>query len=58
MVHVPIEDYKTFKTNYPGYGSWTWFVRECLRRINDLHAESPAELIATVVEGVKEDMDE
>ena len=55
--HIPKEDYDIFKENYPGYGSWTWFVRECLRRFNDLHKETPKELIRIVVEGVKEDME-
>ena len=55
---IPDEDYETFRANYPGYGDWTHFVRECLRLFNELHtAETHEDLIKTVVKEVKEDME-
>ena len=57
VAHVPSEDYDTFRVNHPAYGAWTWFVRECLQRFNELHMETPGELIQTVVEGIEEDME-
>ena len=56
MAWVPNEDYETFLMNYPAYGAKTWFIRECLRRFNELHTDIPDDLIKTVAEGVKEDM--
>ena len=38
-------------------GSFTWFVRECMLNFNDLHKDSPADLIRSVVEAVKEEIE-
>lgn len=57
VAHVPKEDYEVFRSNYPAYGAWTWFVRESLRRFNELHTESPEDLIQTAVEGIREGME-
>jgi len=58
MVKVPTADYKIFKSNYPAHGSWTWFVRESLRRFNDLHLGNTDEILDQAVKGVMEEMNE
>ncbi len=58
IVQVPTEDYLEFKRNHPAHGSWSWFVRECVRRFNDLHSTKPDELLSLVVESVKEDLED
>ena len=55
-VTVPKDDYKIFKANYPSHGSWSWFVRECLRRFNDLHMGNTGELLDETVKGLKEEV--
>ena len=58
VVNIPTEDYAEFKRNYPAHGSLTWFIRECIRRYNDIHAEKPEELIGMVVESIRGDAEE
>lgn len=58
IVFVATEDYKEFRQIHPGQGAWSWFVRECLRRYNDLHSTNPEELLDLVVESVKEDIED
>ena len=57
LVKIPLHDWETFKENYPMQGSFTWFVRECMLNFNDLHKDSPADLIRSVVEAVKEEIE-
>ena len=57
VAHVPKEDYEAFRENYPAYGAWTCFVRDCLRLFNELHVDTHEDLIQTVVERVREDME-
>ena len=54
IINIPAEDYKSFRTLYPAYGTWTWFVRECLASFLDLHSEDPNDLIKEVVRDIKE----
>ena len=58
VVYVPTADYKTFKENYPALGSWSWFVRECLHRFNDLHLDNVDEILNETVSGIKEEAHE
>lgn len=55
---VPKEDYDTFRELYPAYGAWTWFVRECLVHFNELHKETPTDLLREAMVEVKEEMAE
>ena len=55
VVWIPVEDYEAFKRIHPAGGSWSWFVRECVKRYIDVHSEEPEKLIGMVVESVRED---
>ena len=55
VVWIPIEDHEAFKRIQPAEGSWSWFVRECVKRYIDLHTEEPERLIDMVVGSIRED---
>jgi hypothetical protein len=58
MVKIPTEDFEIFRKNYPYFGAWTWFVRECVRRFNDLHPNNTDEILDETVSGIKGGMED
>lgn len=49
---IPEEEIERFEVRHPGHGSFTWFVRTCLEKYNELNDVNPDELIGTVVADV------
>lgn len=48
-IEIPDDDYEAFVNLHPGHGSFTWFVREALRKYLKLHEVTPNELIELAV---------
>lgn len=46
---IPEEEVKKFEAKHRGHGDFTWFVRESLRRYNELNDTNPDELITLAV---------
>jgi hypothetical protein len=46
---IPKVEMDRFKARHGGHGDFTWFVREALRRYNDLNDVDPNELISLAV---------
>ena len=49
---VPDVEVERFKRRHPGHGDFTWFVREALRRYNDLNDVEPDELVELAVKEI------
>lgn len=52
IVLFPEKEVERFKARHRGHGDFTWFMREALKRYNDLNEIDPDELIKLAVEGV------
>lgn len=48
-VEVDKEDYERFKSIRPAHGSWSWFVREALKRYVALHETNSDELLELAI---------
>lgn len=49
IINLPVEDVEEFDRKHPQHGSFTWFVREALRRYNEISHPDPLELVNDVV---------
>jgi len=50
---IPRDEMERFKSRHGGHGDFTWFVREALRRYNDLNDVDPNELISLAMSDIK-----
>ena len=50
---IPKKEMDRFKARHQGHGDFTWFVRESLKRYNDLNDVDPKELIGLAVTGIR-----
>ena len=52
IVLLPEREIERFKAKHRGHGDFTWFVREVLKKYNDLNEVDPDELLRLAAEGV------
>lgn len=52
IVLLPKTEVERFKARHRGHGDFTWFVREVLKKYNDLNDVDPDELLRLAAEGV------
>lgn len=52
---LPREDLEAFQAHHPGHGAFSWFVREALKRYNELHTIDADDLIQAAVGEIRLD---
>lgn len=49
---LPEDEVEEFESTFPMHGAMTWFVREALRRFNEMNRVKPEEIVDVAVRDI------
>lgn len=53
IVELPKDEVQRFEERFPQHGAFTWFIREAIRRFNDIYEINSEELIELAVRDIE-----